>query len=204
MRNSAAYFDSVRMQNDSIQKKLPEHCVLDIWSSSPEYLDPLTGSPKKLPLHGEGSSFDKLVTEAIPWRDVSAQSMLASLVNNLAVKLDDTNLHVELLKNTPSPYSAGNHWGVFEFGMFQVCGLLDTILHNFQVLTRGGKSFYDRGCWTHRLSPSRRLEFREQMRSFLASSGEAVWTEIANYEDKAYQRDQLTAGVFMYYFEQEQ
>jgi len=202
IRNSDQYRTPLHEKTRFIKAMTPESCVLDVWTSNTQYLDSSSGKPKILTLHGYDVSFEHLVKEAVSSRGVTAQSILARLVRNRAVRFDESTQSVQLLEKIQAPYKGGNHWGVFEVGMLQVCSLLDTILYNFQATKNGDSTLYDRGSWTHRLSPKRRFEFQAKMKKFLKKLDDLARIEIENFEEETSSEDQLTAGVFIYYFEE--
>jgi hypothetical protein len=201
-RSNERYRKPLYKESRFIKAMTPGSCVLDVWISTPKFLDKKTGKPAILPLYGEDASFEMLVKEAVNSRGVTAQSILASLVENQEVAFDEPSGCVELLQKIQAPFKAGNEWGVFEIGMLQVGSLLDTIFHNFLVTKNGGETFYDRGCWTHRLSCKKRFEFRETIKKFLEDSDEKARVEIEQFEESSSSEEQLTAGIFMYYFEE--
>jgi len=202
VRNSDRYRKPLYKENRFIKAMTPESCVLDIWTSNSKFVDPDTGKPRQIPLSGAGASFEQLLKEAVTSRGVTSQSILASLVADKAVELDEVSQTVNLLEKIQAPFKSGNEWGALEVGLLHACSLLDTVFHNFQAVRDGGVPFYQRGCWTHRLNFDKRRKFRKIMRDFLEESDDEAREFMLPYEEKASCEDQLTAGISMFYFEE--
>ena len=62
--------------------------------------------------------------------------------------------------------------------------------------------FYQRGCWTYRLSEKKQDEFRIAMLDFLHEVDKKAKDAILPFEEKLEQPGQLTAGISMFYFEE--
>ena len=80
VRNSDQFRKPLHQESRFIKAMTPESCVLDVWSSGSDYLDPSSGKPKNLKIQGEGLSFDRLVKEAVSTRGVTVQSILTNLL----------------------------------------------------------------------------------------------------------------------------
>lgn len=202
VRNSESYRQPMHKENRFIKAMTPESCVLDVWSSHSRFVNPDTGEPKQIALRGPGASFEQLVKEAVTSRGVTSQSILASLMADKAVALDSESRKIKLLEKIQAPYKSGNEWGALEVGMMHACSLLDSVFHNFEAVRDGGTTFYQRGCWTHRLNRDKRLEFQKIMRIFLEKSDDEARERMLPYEEKISHENQLTAGVSMFYFEE--
>lgn len=202
VRNSDRYRKPMYKENRFIKAMTPESCVLDIWSSHSRFMDPDTGKPKKIALSGSEASFEQLVKEAVTSRGVTSQSILASLLADRAVELDEDSQEVKLLEKIQAPFKSGNEWGALEVGLLHTCSLLDTVFHNFEAVKDGSATFYQRGCWTHRLKKEKRMDFQNIMRAFMEKSDDEARECMLPYEEKISHEDQLTAGISMFYFEE--
>ena len=202
VRNSDRYRKPLHKENRFIKAMTPESCVLDLWTSNSRFVDPDSGKPKVIPLHGAGVSFEQLLKEAVASRGVTSQSILASLVADQAVELDGESQTVKLLEKIQAPYKSGNEWGALEVGLLHACSLIDTVFHNFRAVRDGSATLYQRGCWTHRLKSDNGRKFQRMMREFLEKSDEEARDLMTPYEEKVSFDDQLTAGISMFYFEE--
>jgi hypothetical protein len=202
VRNSDRYRKPMYQENRFIKAMTPKSCVLDIWTSHSQFRDPDTGKPKQIVLRGSEASFEQLVKEAVTSRGVTSQSILASLIADRAVELDEGSQKVTLLEKIQAPYKSGNEWGTLEVGLLHTCSLLDTVFHNFEAVRNGSATLYQQGCWTHRLKKEKRLDFQKIMRAFMEKSDDEARECMLPYEEKISHEDQLTAGISMFYFEE--
>jgi hypothetical protein len=202
VRNSDRYRKPMYKENRFIKAMTPESCVLDIWTSHSRFMDPETGRPKQIALSGPEDSFEQLVKEAVTSRGVTSQSILASLLADQAVELDEHSQQIKLLEKIQAPFKSGNEWGALEVGLLHTCSLLDTVFYNFEAVRDGDATFYQRGCWTHRLNKENRIDFQKIMRTFLQGSDDDARKCMLPFEEKVSHEDQLTAGVSMFYFEE--
>jgi hypothetical protein len=203
IRNDEQYRKPLHEQERFVKTMTPESCVLDVWLSSPKYCNVKTGEPRILDLMGIGKTFEELVGDSVSSRGVTVQSILASLVNLKAVDFDEENQTIKLLEKTLAPYKVGNRWGVFDVGIVQICNLLDTSFHNFEVATTGGQAFFARGAWTVRLPRREKVEFQKKIRRFLEDSEMKARKKIELFEESESTTNQITAGLHMFYFEED-
>jgi len=201
VRNSERYRKPLYLEKRFLKAMTPESCVLDVWSSNPKYLDS-TGKPRKIAVANKNNSFEQLVKDAVSSRGITAQSIMARLIANKAVKFDEDTETIELLEKIQAPFKTGDEWGILEVGFLQTGNLLDTVFHNFQAVRDGTKPFYQRGCWTHRLNQKNRVKFRNLCREILKESDERARNQMTPYEERVSTDDQMTAGISMFYFEE--
>ena len=91
-----------------------------------------------------------------------------------------------------------------KIGMAVVGNLIDTITHNLNASAEIGEPFYQQGCWTNRLNKADSRKLRERVRVFLLESDERARKIIGTpYEQSEAGIDQVTAGISMFYFEEE-
>jgi len=81
--------------------------------------------------------------------------------------------------------------------------LVDTITHNLNASGTEEELFYQQGCWTNRLKRADRTKLRQLVRSFLLESDESARKVIGPFEQQEADTDQITAGISMFYFEEE-
>jgi len=87
--------------------------------------------------------------------------------------------------------------------MAAVGNLVDTIAHNLKAPADNGESFYQRGCWTNRLDRTDCRRLREVVKKFLAETDEKAREILRPFEQPMTSDDQVTAGVSLFYFEEE-
>ena len=87
--------------------------------------------------------------------------------------------------------------------MAAVGNLVDTITHNLKVSPQNGASFYQQGCWTNRLDKNDGVKLRGLIKKFLLETDEKARKILKPFEQDIASGDQVTAGVSMFYFEEE-
>jgi len=87
--------------------------------------------------------------------------------------------------------------------MAVVGNLVDTISHNLNAFANNEVPFYQRGCWTNRLKKSDSKKLRELIRTFLSEADERARVIMAPFEQVEADSNQVTAGISMFYFEEE-
>jgi hypothetical protein len=196
---------STPLHQDStfIRELAPEACVLDTWESSSKYQDPETGKPKILKINGSDASFESLVKEATSTNGLAVESFLRHLAECGSIELLPGGIEVHLLNSQYTSFASTNENASLKIGLAVVSNLLDTITHNILAPAQGDGPFYQRGCWTTRLNRTDRRKLREMTRKFLSKSDVKARKLIGQYERDLCGSEQVTAGISMFYFEEE-
>ena len=191
-------------QNASFLSELiPEACVLDVWGSNSKYTDQKTGNPRILKIKGPGASFESLVEEATSTNGVAIETFLQHLVESNSIALLPGGNEVQLLEKQYTSFASVDQSASLKVGLAVVSNLLDTVTHNLFAPAHGEGAFYQRGTWTTRLGKQDRQKLREMTRRFLAKSDETATELIGQYEREVASNEQITAGISMFYFEEE-
>lgn len=186
-----------------LSELIPEVCVLDFWESRPKYTDHKTGKPKILKLKGPGTSFESLINESTTTNGVIADTYLQHLVESKSAKLLEGGNEVQLITAQYTVFESTDQSANLKIGLAVVSNLLDTITHNLHAPAQGDGAFYQRGCWTTRLSKQDRRKLRDMTKRFLSRSDEKARKLIGQYERDLVADEQITAGISMFYFEEE-
>ncbi len=184
-----------------LKSMTPESCILDLWLSDPRFTDAETGLPKMLELSNSECSFEQIVAEVVTSRGVTAQSLLDKLILNKSVRFIEGTQKIMLLEEIDAPFKAGDAIRVLEIGLVGVASLLDTVFHNYKSVKAGGSTYYQRGCWTHRLNPENFVEFEKKMRIFLRRVDVEARELISAFEEPNTTENQITSGVSMFFIE---
>ncbi len=181
----------------------PECSVLDVWESSPAYRDAKTGKPMVLPIKGTGPSFETLISDSNSTRGVTVTSFLRRLQMSKSIIVDETNKQVRMIDKHYTPFDTVDQTENARIGMAAVGNLVDTIAHNLSAPALGQESFYQQGCWTNRLNREDAEELRRVVKTFLSDTDEKARAVLKPYEQDMAAGDQVTAGISMFYFEEE-
>jgi len=180
----------------------PGFKVLDLWINDEKYLNDEGKKPINLEFSGEGKSFEKLVEEAVSTRGVTAKSMLQRLLENRFVRIIPATRKIELVRNDYI-FLSSDELDMIDIGFSAIASLATTVAHNIDNAANRNSRFYQRGAWTYRLSKTNQDEFRQAMLEFLHEVDRKAKDAIQPFEEKSELPDQLTAGISMYYFEED-
>lgn len=186
-----------------LSELIPEACVLDIWESNSRYTDPKTGKPKILKIKGPGVSFESLIKESTSTNGLTVESFLRHLLESKSITILEGGNEVQLINMQYTSFESADQAASLKIGLAVVSNLLDTITHNLRAPALGDGAFYQRGCWTTRLNKKDRQELRAMSRRFLSKSDEKARELIRPYERESASDELITAGISMFYFEEE-
>lgn len=181
----------------------PECSVLDVWESSLKYRDPKSGKPKVLAIRGSDTSFESLIGDSNSTRGVTVTSFLQRLEASKSIVVEKAKNRVRMIDKRYTPFKSKYHTENAKIGMAAVGNLVDTIAHNLRAPAQSRESFYQKGCWTHRLDKNDGEKLREIIRKFLLKTDEEARKIIKPFEQDVISKDQVTAGISMFYFEEE-
>ena len=201
VRNSERFWKPLSSESRFLKSMTPENCVIDIWLNDDRFFDSKIAQPKKLDIYGEDNSFEVLVAEAVTARGVTFQSLLEKLVTNRAVVVDDDEKKIELLEMIYAPYKFGDAMKALEFGLTSTVVLLDTVFHNYEAISEGHQTHFQRLSWTYYLDERNLVKFEKVMRTFLKKADENARKKMLPFENKKAKNKQITAGVGMFFFE---
>jgi hypothetical protein len=181
----------------------PECSVLDVWESSAKYQDPESGKPKVLAIRGPAPSFESLIGDSSSTRGVTVTSFLQRLEASNSIVIDKTMRSVRMIDKRYTPFGSKDQTENAKIGMAAVGNLVDTIAHNLRTDPDNGESFYQRGCWSNRLNKSDIGKLRALIRKFLVKTDERARKIMKPFEQDQVNDEQLTAGISVFYFEEE-
>ena len=182
---------------------LPETCVLDHWDNNSKYIDDNTGQPMILKIRGPAVSFESLLRDSTSTNGAVVDSILQRLIEGNSIEIMPGGEEVRLIDTQYTSFASTDKTASLKVGLAVVSNLLDTVTHNLQAPSKGDSAFYQRGCWTTRLSKQDRWKLREMTRKFLLRSNEKAGELIGKYERNLINPEQITAGISMFYFEED-
>jgi hypothetical protein len=201
IKSNESYLKPFHKEERFLSQITPECSLLDVWESNPKYI--VSGKPMELDIRGASPSFETLITESVSTRGVTVNSFLQRLeASRSIVVIKDLN-RVRMIDKRYTPSAATDKTENAKIGMAVVGNLVDTITHNLNASAESGEPFYQQGCWTNRLNKEDSGKLRELVRVFLLESDERARKIIAPYEQSETGIDQVTAGISMFYFEED-
>lgn len=202
-RSYSALSTPLHQNSRFLNELIPEISVLDVWGSNSKYLNPETGKPRILKIRGPELSFESLIKESTSTNGVTVDTFLKHLVESESIEILPGGKEIRFLNEQYTSFASSNETASLKVGLAVVSNLLDTITHNILAPTQGEGPFYQRGCWTTRLNKQDRYKLREMTRKFLSKSDEKARKLIGEYERELTNNELVTAGISMFYFEEE-
>jgi len=203
IKSQKSYLKPFHEEKRFLREITPECSVLDVWESSDTYKDPKTGKPKTLAISGSKPSFESLVSDSNSTRGVTANSFLQRLETSNSVVVDKANSTVRMIDKRYTPFGSDAQTENVRIGMAAVGNLVETVTHNMEAPSENEESFYQRGCWTNRLDKDDSKELRKLIKGFLTKTDEKARKIIKPFEQNEAGPNQVTAGVSLFYFEEE-
>lgn len=203
IKRNDSYLKPFYQEERFLSEITPECSVLDVWESHPKYRDSGSGKPRVLPIRGSAYSFESLIGESVSTRGVTVTSFLQRLEASQSIVVDKTSNTVRMIDKRYTPFESNDKTEHAKIGMAVVGNLVDTIAHNLDASSQSGEPFYQQGCWTNRLKKEDSRKLREMVRVFLLESDERARKIIAPFEQSHADAGQVTAGISMFYFEEE-
>ena len=203
IKSKESYLKPFHEEKRFLSEITPECSVLDVWESSSEYKDAKSGKPKVLAIRGPAPSFESLISDSNSTRGVTVTSFLQRLEASESIVLDKANNSVRMIDKRYTPFGSEDQTENAKIGMAAVGNLVDTIAHNLLTTPESGESFYQRGCWTNRLDKTDIRKLRGLIKKFLLKTDERARKIIKPFEQDAVSNEQVTAGISVFYFEEE-
>lgn len=203
IKREESYMKPFHEEKRFLSEITPECSVLDVWESHSRYRDEKTGKPAVLPIRGDAPSFESLIKDSNPTRGVTVSSFLQRLEASHSVVVDKPSNTVRMIDKRYTPFGSEDQTENAKIGMAAVGNLVDTIAHNLTTTPDSGESFYQRGCWSNRLDRSDLKQLRSLIKNFLRKTDEHARALIKPFEQEYVTGDQVTAGISVFYFEEE-
>ena len=203
IKSRQSYLKPFHEEKRFLREITPECSVLDVWESTEAYTDPETGKPKVLAIAGPKPSFESLIGDSNSTRGVTVKSFLQRLEASKSIVVDKANDTVRMIDKRYTPFGSEIQTENARIGMAAVGNLVDTIAHNLKAPADKGESFYQRGCWTNRLDRKDCQRLRKLIKAFLSETDERAREILRPFEQEVIRNDQVTAGVSLFYFEEE-
>ncbi len=203
IKSNDNYLKSFYRKERFLSSITPECSILDVWESNPEYRDVRTGKPLSLKITGPAPSFETLIGKSVSARGVTLTSFLQRLEASQSIVVDRKQNEVRMIEKRYLPSQSKDKTESVRVGMAVIGNLVDTITHNLNASDHDEALFYQQGCWTNRLKRTDSKQLRQLVRSFLMESDDAARKLIGPFEQQEEDTDQITAGISMFYFEEE-
>lgn len=202
VRNSEQYRQPLYSESTFLDEFTPGASILDTWCSKVPYVDEESGEPNELDISGETKSFESLFNESTKSRGITYKSLMNRLIDSGSIELLEEKGKVKLITKTYIPSDSKDNLGSIEMGFSAIGNMIDTVAKNIDS-REDEERLYQRGTWTLRLSKENQYELRSELKALLKETDVKARKIIESKEDKYSSPEQITAGISLFYFEEE-
>ncbi|AKS43100.1 hypothetical protein [Wenzhouxiangella marina] len=177
-----------------------EASILDRWTTDETFLDPDSGEPAELLIHGPHATFQRLVTRAAG-RAVTVQTALEKLLDSGNVELSEDDTRVRLLDPFYQPVRPSERTTI-EASSLAMSRLGRAVMHNIDRYGNNQPPWLQQDRWSTRIPSQRVDEIRTEVRSLLERHIREFEDYLGGEEDPPSEPEQCLVGVGWYYWEQ--
>lgn len=181
---------------------MPLFKVFDLWMNDERFFDNDSGKPRKLKIEGQGGSFSELVKLAIQSRGLTTQAVLKRL-KEIDVIDEDSVSGTVVLKQDDNVFISKNDLDLLDVGFTAIGNLATTVSHNISNHLDEDAKYFQRGSWNYHFSPDKIDGVRKVIHKYLREVDGRSRDLITSLAETNSQKDQITAGIGMFYFEDE-
>lgn len=190
-------------QDDSfLDGFMPMFKVFDLWMNDARFFDPKTRKPRRLKIEGEESSFSELVKLAIQSRGLTSQAVLKRLKEIDVVDIDASTGTV-ILKQEDNVFISKDDIDLLEVGLTAIGNLAGTVGHNIENHLNEDARYFQRGSWNYQFNPENIDRVRSTIHKYLRKMDAQSRELISSLAETESQKGQVTAGISMFYFEED-
>ncbi len=202
IRTYIAVSNPIHLDDVFLDGFMPLFKVFDIWMNDDKFFDAETGKPRRLDIEGEGASFSELVKMAIQSRGLTAQAVLKRLKEIDVVDVDTATATV-VLKQEDNVFISKDDLDLLDVGFTAIGNLVSTISHNIQNNLNEDAKYFQRGSWDYQFDPEKMEQVRNEIHKYLRREDKKSRELILGLAEASAQKGQLTAGISMFYFEED-
>jgi len=201
-RKYIATSNPIHQENTFFDGFMPMFKIFDLWMNDERFFDADLKSPRVLEVDGEQGSFSHLVKLAMQSRGLSAQLVLKRLEEIGVINIDASAGTVRLVQDD-NIFISKDELDSLEVGFTAIGNLADTVHHNIQSKLNDEMKYYQRGSWDFQFDRQKMNYIRETIGSFLGKTDSEARKLIDSLSEPKLQKGQVTAGISMFYFEEE-
>jgi hypothetical protein len=190
-------------QDDSfLDGFMPLFKVFDLWMNDARFFDVNSGKPRKLAIDGDGATFSELVKIAIQSRGLTVQAVLKRLKEIDVVEEDSVSGTVTLTQED-NVFISKDDLDLLDVGLTAIGNLASTISHNIQNHLDEDSKYFQRGSWNYQFAPEKIDHVRKVIHKYLVKTDKKSRDLITSLAETQSQKGQMTAGIGMFYFEED-
>ena len=202
IRTYIAVNNPIHMDDVFLDGFMPLFKVFDLWMNDERFFDPKAAKPRVLKIEGQGASFSELVKLAIQSRGLTVQAVLKRL-KEIDVVEEDAVAGTVVLKQEDNVFISKDDLDLLDVGFTAIGNLVSTISHNIQNKLNEDAKYFQRGSWDYQFDPEKMDQVRKDIHSYLRREDKKSRELIAKLAESGALKGQLTAGISMFYFEED-
>lgn len=174
--------------------------ILEMWNRDEAFVNPATGQPADLLIHGPHGTFQRLVSRAAG-RAVTPQTALDLLLESGNVELCDDDTRVRLVDPFYKPVKASERTAI-EAGSLAVQLLGKSVVHNTSERSADGPPWLQQDRWSYRIPHERLDSVRREIRQVLQRHIGEIENCLEAEEKGTSEKPECCVGVGWYYWEE--
>ena len=202
IRAYIALSNPIHQDDNFLDGFMPLFKVFDLWMNDERFYEIQSGKPRELKIEGEGATFTGLVKAAIQSRGLTSQAVLKRLKEIDVVDVGSAPGTV-VLKQEDNVFISKNDLDLLDVGFTAIGNLASTVSHNIQNNLDEDAKYFQRGSWNYYFSPEKMDQIRKEIHRHLRKSDTRSRDLITSLAETQGQTGQYTAGISMFYFEEE-
>jgi hypothetical protein len=202
IRTYIAVSNPIHLDDIFLDGFMPLFKVFDLWMNDEKFFDPRTAKPRVLKIEGEGATFSELVKMSIQSRGLTAQAVLKRL-KEIDVVDEDSNAGTVVLKQEDNVFISKDDLDLLDVGFTAIGNLVSTISHNIQNNLNEDAKYFQRGSWDYQFDPEKMDQVRSEIHKYLRKEDMRSRELITKLAETDSRQGQLTAGISMFYFEED-
>lgn len=203
IRTYIALSNPIHQDDTFLDGFMPLFKVFDLWMNDERFYSARAGKPRQLKIEGQGAeTFQSLVKAAIQSRGLTSQAVLKRLKEIDVVDVDPA-LGTVVLKQEDNVFISKNDLDLLDVGFTAIGNLASTVSHNIQHNLDEDAKYFQRGSWNYHFSPEKMETVRKEIHRYLRESDTRSRDLITSLAETQGQTGQYTAGISMFYFEEE-
>ncbi len=200
IRTYIAVNEPIHKDDTFLDGFMPLFKVFDLWMNDTRYFDTKTGKPRVLAIEGEDGSFEEMVGSAIQSRGLTTRAVLKRLKEIDVVEVD-YDADTVMLKQEDNIFISKDELDLLDVGFTAIGNLASTIDHNIRHHLDDDAKYFQRGSWDYQFSPEKIPEVRKSIHKYLREADKKSRKLILSLSERDGQKGQVTAGISMFYFE---
>jgi len=201
VRKYIAVSNPISQDDTFLDGFMPLFKVFDLWMNDARFFDAKSGKSKRLKIEGEGATFTELVRLSIQSRGLTARAVLRRLKEIDVVEVDSVSGTV-VLKQEDNVFISKDDLDLLDVGFTAIGNLANTIDHNILNNMNDDAKYFQRGSWDYQFDPEKMDHIRKVIHRYLRRADKKSRELILSLAESESQKDQMTAGISMFYFEE--